>query len=251
MIRYILVDDDQRILETVKSKIDALSKDYGLQHVKSYHSSKTAYETINSEDFDLLIVDFEMPVYNGIELAQKIAEHKKIIFLTSTTNNEQQVINNLDISGYLSKPFDIDEFKTILKHKVFGKITSNSTNNKITLSIGTNRDIRFTPEQVYYISSKKTTSKQNKQPDKNCVHIYGKQDQIIYKNVRITIKELHKTLANHNFEKIRQSTIINMAHVKERDNTHISIFDCNETFEITATEKSSFIAKLRAKLSFR
>ena len=81
MIRYILVDDNQSVLESVKSKIDTLPKDYDLKHVKSYHSSKKAFQEINEDDYDLLIVDFEMPVYNGIELAQKIGNNKKITSL--------------------------------------------------------------------------------------------------------------------------------------------------------------------------
>ena len=153
MIRYIIVDDEPKVLEYVKSKIDTMANDFGLKHIKSYHSSKKAFEEINPDDYDLLIVDYDMPVYNGIELAQRIAKDKKIIFLTSTSNNEKQIINSLDISGYMSKPFDIDEFKAILKNKVLDKIkvkNTKKTNHHITLHIGINKDVRFLPDQAYY-----------------------------------------------------------------------------------------------------
>ena len=250
MIRYILVDDSPTLLKRVKSKIDTIAKDYHLQHVQSYDSSKKAFETINETDYDLLIVDFEMPVYNGIELAQKIATSKKIIFLTSTTNNEKLVINSLDISGYLSKPFDIDEFQDILKHKIIGKTTPaklTKARHYITLQIGANKDVRFQPEQVYYSSTSRNIN--GEQPDKNYVHIYGKNDEVLFTNVRLTISELYKALAGNNFEKISQSTIINMAHIKERDTIYIGLYDCKETFEITAKERLSFVAKLRAKFN--
>lgn len=249
MIRYILVDDNPKILKRVKAKIDTLSKDYQLKHLKSYSSSKEAYEAIQDSDYDLLIVDFEMPVYNGIELAQKIATNNKIIFLTSTINNEKQVINNLDISGYLSKPFDLEEFVVILKKKIIGRIKTISTRSKrsfINLQIGTNKDVRFSPSQIYYISTSRNYN--GDQPLKNNVHIYGKDDKILFKNVRITINELYQELEDDNFEKISQSTIINMSHIKERDNTNLSLFDTRENFEITAKEKSSFVSKLRVML---
>lgn len=248
MIRYILVDDMPKILESVKAKIDTLPKEYDLQHVKSYDSSKKAYEEINEEDYDLLIVDLEMPVFNGIELAEKIATNKKIIFLTGSENNERKVINKLTISGYLSKPFEIEEFEKILKNKVIGKINTNNNSELITLHIGSNRDVRFKPEQAYYISTSKNIN--GEQPDKNCVHIYGKHDKILSKNVRKSINELYKELDIYNFKKTNQSTIINMSHVNERDNTIISLFDSKETFEVTAKEKLGFVAKLRAKLRF-
>lgn len=248
MIRYILVDDMPRILDSVKTQIDTISKDYDLQHIKSFDSSKKAYEEINEDDYDLLIVDFEMPVYNGIELAQKIATNKKIIFLTSTTKNEQKAINNLDISGFLNKPFDINEFENILKKKIIGKINPSPKqlkNDLITLEIGANRDIRFKSEHVFYISSS-VNEISDKLPLKNCVHIYGENDEILYKDVRLSIKELEKKLDDYNFKKISQSTIINLSHLKERDNTNISLYNAKRTFEVKATEKTGLINKLRA-----
>ena len=252
MIRYILVDDDPRTLEKVKIKINTVANDYELQHIASFNSSKKAFEEVNEDDYDLLIVDFDMPVYNGIELAKKIALDKKIIFLTSTTDNEKLVINNLDISGYLSKPFEIDEFQKVLKNKVIGKIKPASitnTNSTVTLPIGTNRDVRFQPNQVYYISIARNSTNEIK-PDKNCVHIYGENDEILFQNVRKSINELNETLKKYNFKKINQSTLINMLHIKERDNINISLFQCKETFQVAAKEKISFVSKLRAKLGF-
>ncbi len=248
MIRYILVDDNQRVLSAVKTKIEALPKDYELQHIKSYDSSKKAFEEVNADDYDLLIVDYEMPVYNGIELAQKIGRNKKIIFLTSTTNNEKKIINSLDISGYLSKPFDVKEFEVILKNKLIGKIKTALNTNLITLHIGSNRDVRFKTDQVYYISTSRNIHKE--QPDKNCVHIYGKQDEVLFKNVRKSISELSKELNSFNFKKTSQSTIVNMSHFKDRDNAIISLHATKETFEVTTKEKLGFVAKLRAKLKF-
>ncbi|QXP58376.1 LytR/AlgR family response regulator transcription factor [Olleya sp. HaHaR_3_96] len=264
MIRYILVDDQPKTLKYVKAKIDTLPKDYELKHVESYDSSKKAYENINKDDFDLLIVDFDMPVYNGIELAQKIGDNKKIIFLTGETEKEKQVINSLDISGYLSKPFDIEEFEAILKNKVIGKVRTSINKdhtNFITLPVGSNKEVRFRPEQVYYISTalisngwktSKKTQKNEKikadKPHKNNLHIYGKNDEILFENVRMKIIDLNKELVHYNFEKISKSTIVNMVHIKERNNTTVNLYNTNTKFEITDKEKTGFLAKWKAKL---
>ncbi|WP_165731006.1 LytTR family DNA-binding domain-containing protein [Polaribacter sp. 20A6] len=252
MVRYILVDDSPSTLKNVKAKIDKISKDYNLQHIKSYSSSLKAAEQIKQEDFDVLIVDFEMPVYNGIELAKKIATNKKIIFLTSTTNNEKLVINSLDISGFLSKPFDIDDFQIILKNKIIGQSNNSSIIKNpeyITLHIGKNKDLRFKAKELYYISTASFNLDIAK-PKKNCVHIYGKNDELLKKDVCKSIIELDEQLDIYNFKKISQSTIINMEHIKERDNTNISLFDTKESFIITDKEKRGFVAKLRNKLGF-
>ncbi|TXD80483.1 DNA-binding response regulator [Subsaximicrobium wynnwilliamsii] len=249
MIRYILVDDEPTTLAFVKTKIDGIAKDFNLKHVKSYSSSLKAFEEVIEEDYDLLIVDFEMSPYNGIELAKKIAENKKVVFLTSTSNNGPKMMNALDVSGYLSKPFDLEEFKDIIKHKVIGKINPTKVSQKphtITLSIGTNKDVRFPSNQAYYMRTSRNIN--GEQPNKNCVHIYGKNDVVLYANLRISINELYEKLADYNFEKVDQSNIINMDYLKERDNMHIELQDCSETFEVTAKHKPGFIANLRAKL---
>ncbi|WP_178989025.1 LytR/AlgR family response regulator transcription factor [Winogradskyella schleiferi] len=247
MIRYILVDDEPKILERVKAKIDSIAKDYELKHIASYSSSKKAFEEVQEDTYDLLIVDYQMPVYKGIELAQKIATNKKIIFLTSTTNNEKKVINSLDISGYLSKPFDIEEFEEILKHKVIGKLQTNIAYNQgdlVTIATGVTQDIGFYPNKIYYITSSKT--KNGEKASKNCVHFFGAQDEVIAPNVRLTVAQLSIKLKPYGFEKINQSTLINLNMFDKRFNKELHLKHCEETFNIGESEKEAIISKLRS-----
>lgn len=252
MIRYILVDDDDITLAFVKNKIDSISKEYGLQHVNSYNSSKLAFENIIGNEYDLLIVDYEMPVYNGVELAQRIANDKNIIFLTSTTNNEKEIINNVSIAGYLSKPFDVEEFKRILKNKIINsKKRSNERKDNHFINVGTTKNVNIQINNTYYISKSlisasykdKLNGVKNDPPKKNHVHIYGKDDKLLFPNVRRTINELIEELEPMGFIKINQSTIVNKNLIKERDNINISLYDCKETFEITK-KKNFFINRI-------
>lgn len=248
MIRYILVDDEPKTLARVKARIDNISKDYQLQHIASYNSSLKASQEIEADSYDLLIVDFEMPVYNGIELAQKIAQNKKIVFLTSTTNNEKLVINSLDISGYLSKPFDIDEFILILKNKILGKISQKSAEIKIqhlTLTIGKLKEIRMNLSDVFYITTAlipegiTEKGKNAEKPQKNCVHFFGANDNILFEDIRINIKDVDTQLSTFGFVKISQQTIINLNHVKEKDHLNLHLYSTSHDFEISPKEKNN------------
>ena len=246
MIRYILVDDEPKVLKRVQAKIDTLPKEYELEHLNSFDSSKKALEEVNADTYDLLIVDFEMPVYNGIELAQKIAANKKIIFLTSTTDNEQKVINRLDISGFLSKPFDIEEFEAILKNKIIGKVKAKTRFKKldlVTIAVGATQDIGFCPDDTYYITSSR--NEKGKQANKNYVHFFGAHDEVLTPNVRITIKELSKKLKHYDFERVNQSTLVNLTKFDKRISKKLYLKDCNETFDIGENEKTDIIMKLR------
>ncbi|WP_452226473.1 LytR/AlgR family response regulator transcription factor [Lacinutrix cladophorae] len=253
MIRYILVDDEPKTLKRVKTKIDRIAKDYELKHIASYDSSKKAFQEINEDAYDLLIVDFEMPVYNGMELAQKIATNKKIVFLTATTDNEKRVINRLDISGYLSKPFDIEEFEDILKHKVIGKIETKKTytkGNVFMLPVSKTKNIGIYPADIYIISSALiSTGKQilnkteikAKKPEDNNVHLYGKDSEILFPDIRITISKLETLLKDLGFAKINQSTLVNINYIKNIDNRNLELYDCKEPLEISVKEKTLFL----------
>lgn len=245
MIPYILVDDDERNLVYVKQKIDLLEKEYGLHHVASYSSSKLALESIKEDKFELLIVDYEMPIYNGVELAQRIAKTKKVIFLTSTTNNEKNIINNVNIVGYLTKPFDNAEFKEIVKNKIIEVRKSDSGIKKKDhqfIDVGANKTLNIHTEKVYYIT---TAQVNGKKPKKNHVDFYGQNDRLIFSDVRSSINHLAEELKPMGFIKISKGTILNKVYIKERDNTNISLYDCKETFVLTKTEKMGFLGFVR------
>ena len=106
----------------------------------------------------------------------------------------------LDIAGFMSKPFDLKKFEEILKNKVIGKfqVKDKIKEGKINLSVGDSNYI-FKAEDAYYI----TTAKNPKghKANKNYISIYGKNDEILIENIRMTISNLSELLKPYNFEK--------------------------------------------------
>jgi len=249
MINYILVDDDESFLHYVKSKIDAISEDYGFKHLASFNSSKKANDEASSFDFDLLIVDYEMPVFNGVELAKRIAKSKKVIFLTSTKDNEQKIINSVDIVGFLSKPFEIEAFLNIIKNKMLDvpKSKEKNSSDSCFLPIGTGGGVHLKLNDTYFISTMRTND--GHQPKPNHVNIYGKNQELLFKNVRGTITQLAEILILKNFEKINQSTLINKIHIKQVDDVHMKLYNTKESFKISKKEKHSFLQRLKDAFS--
>ena len=244
MIRYILVEKKKKTLDRVKAKIDSIAKDFELEHISSYSSSKEAAETVNPDTYDLLVVDFEMPVFNGVELAERIATGKKVIFLTSTENNEKLVINAIDIAGYLTKPFEIIEFQNILKKKFIGAASFSQASNYTFLNFGVNTHINIASDKVYYITKLKSID--GKRAKRNCVNIYGKNDKLLFENIGpTTIEQLSQDLKDQNFSKINQSVLVNTRFIKERDHLNLSLYDCKEAFSVSNTNKNTLIASFK------
>jgi PAS domain S-box-containing protein len=75
-----------------------------------------ALEIFNTHKVDLLITDICMPKLNGIELITKIREHlESIPILVMSANNDKEYFLQcikLKVSGFVTKPLDIEDFKS-------------------------------------------------------------------------------------------------------------------------------------------
>ncbi len=77
-------------------------------------NGRLALEIIQQQAIDVVFMDIEMPVMNGIETARNIRQlyyssEKKIKIIALTAYNPSLIyeeVNLSDFDGYLSKPFD-------------------------------------------------------------------------------------------------------------------------------------------------
>ncbi len=77
-----------------------------------------AVEKCRAYDYDLILMDIQMPVMNGIEASKKIRERSEIPIIAMSAHaseSESQRCRDVGINDYLSKPFKPEE----LKNKVF------------------------------------------------------------------------------------------------------------------------------------
>jgi DNA-binding response OmpR family regulator len=107
--RVLLAEDSATILHTIKH---ALS----IQGFKVDVATDGLYtwEKLNQEQYDLLIVDYEMPYVDGLELCTRIRQSSKfdelpIIIETSNYSAADQIkIRSIGIQAFITKPFSPD-----------------------------------------------------------------------------------------------------------------------------------------------
>jgi two-component sensor histidine kinase len=116
VVNILIVDDEPKNLTVLETVLD--SPRY---RVIRAESADKALLALLKHDFAVLILDVQMPVITGFELAQMIKERKKtsevpIIFLTAYYNEDQHVIEGYDSGAvdYLLKPIN----PAILRSKV-------------------------------------------------------------------------------------------------------------------------------------
>jgi len=106
----LLVEDSDEVRDLI---LEILARE-GYE-VKSTDNGLEAWEILNSETFDLIISDMDIPGMNGPQLFNKLRSDgvRTPVLLTSGVKLAQSGLNRSDSSRYrlLCKPFDINEIK--------------------------------------------------------------------------------------------------------------------------------------------
>lgn len=120
MAKNILVIDDEELI--TKSLLRLLqSEGYDVTIAKS---GLEGIEKVREMDFDLIITDVRMPGLDGIETVKRIrsylAESSKrpipeVMITGYVDGDKYEKALDLEVTDYLSKPFDNDEFLKIVK----------------------------------------------------------------------------------------------------------------------------------------
>jgi CheY-like chemotaxis protein len=113
----ILLVDDNAVNVTVGKRILEL---FGYKTVTSASDGQQAIEIAEKRQFDLILLDLQMPVLDGFSAQERIkasplAGEPCIVALTANADKEtQQSCREAGFFDYLSKPLDIPRLETIL-----------------------------------------------------------------------------------------------------------------------------------------
>jgi CheY-like chemotaxis protein/HPt (histidine-containing phosphotransfer) domain-containing protein len=118
--KILVVDDDllnQRMMQVILTR-----EGYDV-HLAS--NGLEAFEAIKLQRYDVVFMDLQMPVMDGIEASRRIREwenggrHTFIVALTASYLPEQgHVLFEAGIDNYISKPFDLEHIQRLLKYSL-------------------------------------------------------------------------------------------------------------------------------------
>ena len=109
MFKILIIDDTKSVHAFVKN---LLSKSKEIETVSVFNGAEGVELLKKDTSFDLIFLDWEMPVLTGPETFQKMKEMNiKIPTIMMTTKNAPEDIAKMlgmGVSEYLMKPFTID-----------------------------------------------------------------------------------------------------------------------------------------------
>jgi len=98
--------------------------------VKIVGNGQAAFEAAKQEKFDVILMDWQMPVLDGIEATKKIRDFEKsfglsavpIIALTADgTDSAKQVCLDSGMSDYILKPFSSHQLKRVISNHLMAR----------------------------------------------------------------------------------------------------------------------------------
>ena len=112
--KKILIVDDNRINQVVTKRI-LEKKDFDCEVAGDGH---TAIERVKTGNFDLVLMDVNMPGISGLEASKEIRKFNKnipILALTAVEVEEiREEIQGAGMSGFIIKPYDVQQFYQII-----------------------------------------------------------------------------------------------------------------------------------------
>lgn len=211
MINCIIVDDENNSRMALKDALQLHASN--IRVVAEAYSVATAIEAIDRLKPDLLLLDIQLGDGSGFDVINKI-NHKqfKVIFITAYNEYAIQAfrVNALD---YLLKPINKKQLAESIE-----RLSSISINNQferlqsMMQQLGSNtKKIGFSTSEGYSLHNVDDIIRC--ESDNNYCTVYFVGNEKLY--LSKTLKELEEQLSAHGFERVQQSHLINIKHLKK------------------------------------
>lgn len=151
---HILIVDDQRdVTNLLKKTLESTEQNYD---VISVPSGEEALLEIQSQTFDLAVVDYRLPGMTGLELIKRMrkgSETTRFLVVTGyELEQKKSELDELNIVEVLEKPIDLEGFLSAVEHILTGKRKPSKAEASGTKSLGPIPDLDEGP-LLDYISS--------------------------------------------------------------------------------------------------
>lgn len=141
-IRILIIDDDTDICEYMQLLLTQSGYD-----VTAKTDPREGLETLREDEYHVVILDIMMPELNGMEVLEEIRNFDSdiaIIIFTGYPSVDTAVTSmKYDVSDYIKKPFDVDEFNQTLEKILREKGLLTDPEEELLATIGQNiRNLR-------------------------------------------------------------------------------------------------------------
>ncbi len=150
MVQIAIIEDDPADLKHLMECLQRYEQEQA-EHF-SVHPFSDPADFLNSchSNYDLVLIDIELPGVNGMEVARRLREIDSQVTLVFITNMEQYAINGYEVDAldFVVKPVNYYRFSSMLR-KALRHITHQEEKEVVIQSAG--QITRLRVSQIYYV----------------------------------------------------------------------------------------------------
>lgn len=208
----IIIDDEPLAIEVIKNHLSSIPN---VKLIGTYNNPIAALDIIKSQNIDLLFLDIEMPLLNGIDFVKTLQNLPKIIFTTAYRNYAIESYE-LDVIDYLLKPISFQRF--------FKAIQKFTDTNVMVSEVKLSNEAPVTNDHLYVNENKKYVKVhfddiQYVESLKDYVRIHRSESRVVTKD---SLSDFKKKLPSY-FIRIHRSFVVNTYFVTAFTTTDVEI----------------------------
>ena len=147
-IKCLLLDDELPGLTYLKMMCEQIA---GIEVVRAFNDPLKFIDESKEVDFDLAIIDIEMPQLNGLEVAQRLAG-KPVIFTTAYKEYAAEAFD-LNAVDYIRKPIQKERLEKAILKAAEKIATSTSKKQFIQLNTNKGKSLLFFDQLLFITTS--------------------------------------------------------------------------------------------------
>lgn len=232
-IKCVIIDDEPLARELIKNYAD---KTPVLQLEGSYESAADAFKTVMSGEIDLVFLDINMPMLNGIDFAGVIPHQTRIIYITAY---EQYALQGFKVNAldYLLKPVSYADFM-----KAVGKAVEWHAMSEAYASSSKNTPGMLTVKADYRLVQMKIDSIKYVEVRKDRVIFYRSEGDPV--SSLMSMRDIEELLPGDKFMRVHRSFIVNLNQIEVVERNRI-VF--GKTYiPISEAKKDEFMTRLKS-----
>ena len=227
MYRIAVVDDDREFSAKLREYLEQYAKENDETfEIEVFYDGAEILKDYTPR-YELILLDIEMPVVNGMEAAQKIREMDESVVLMFITNMAQYAIHGYSVGAldFVMKPISYYPFSMKIKRALKRVQKKEIPTILLTTSDGVKR---LKVSQIYYVEIQG-----------HMLHYYTEEGEFV---MRGTLSSVEKMLPSSLFVKCTHWYLVNLMQVTEvRKNTTVV---GNFELEVSRRNRAGFLKAL-------
>lgn len=226
-MRVAIVDDDNTYSELLRSYVERFSKQDGCDITATVFNSGIDFVSDYTADYDIVFLDIEMPMMDGLTAAKKIREIDDYVSIVFVTNMAQYAIRGYEVNAidFVVKPVEYFNFADKLRKAA---TFAERRKEKDIVLVREEGIVRLPVSKIYYTEKEKN-------------YLVYHSEQGVYR-ARGTMTETEKQFDGTSFSRCSSGCLVNLKYVETT--TQNTVFVHGEELPVSRNRRKDFITDL-------